>query len=116
MLVAVRYGAKIRFGTSSDSCPNTFSTYFDIFDFSWSIQVTFGRHQHIVASGIIGNILLVVWRVTYFSAGPFLVILVPSERGGLCGHFKSNFIKIGPRSSEISSVKHWDVEKFSTFT
>ena len=52
----------------------------------------------------------------FFSADPFLVILVPLERGGLCGHFKSNYIKIGPRSSEISSVKHWNVEICSVFT
>ena len=47
-----------------------------------------------------------------FSAGPFLIILVPLERGGSCGHFKSNYIEIGPRSSEISSIKHWHVEIF----
>ena len=60
------YGAKIRFGTCSDSCPNTLNTDFENLDFFWPIQVTFGRHQHIVASRIFGNILFIVWRVIYF--------------------------------------------------
>ena len=110
------YGANIWCGTSANLSPYTSNTDFENLDFFRPIQVTFGRHQHIVASGIFGNILFIVWRVTFFSAGPFLIILVSLERGGLCGHFKSNFIKIGPRSSEISSVKHWDVENFSAFT
>ena len=63
-------------------------------------------------SRIFGNILLAFWRVPYFSAGPFLIILVPLVRGGLCDHFKANYIKIGPRSSEISSIKHWKIHIF----
>ena len=110
------YGHNIRFGASTNMSPNAFNTDFENLDVFLPIQVTFGRHQHIVASGIFGNILLVVWCVTFFSAGPFLIILVPLERGGLCGHFKSNYIKIGPRSSEISSIKHWNIEIFSAFT
>ena len=115
-LILGSYGAKIRVGTCSDSCPNTLNTDFENLGFFLPIQVIFGRHQHIVASGIFGNILFIVWRVTSFSVGPFLINLVPLERGGLCGHFKSNYIKIGPRSSEISSIKHWDVEILSAFT
>ena len=60
------YGAKIRFGTCSDSCPNTLNTDFENLDFFRPIQVTFGRHQHIVASGIFGNMLFIVWRVINF--------------------------------------------------
>ena len=60
------YGAKIRFGTCLDSCPNTIKTDFENLDFSRPIQVTFGRYQYIVASGIFGNISFIVWRATSF--------------------------------------------------
>ena len=60
------YGPKIRFGTCSDSCPNTLNTDFENLDFPRPIQVTFGRYQYIVASGIFGNISFIVWRVTSF--------------------------------------------------
>ena len=61
-----RYEAYIRSGTSTNMSPNAFNTDFENLDFFLPIQVTFGRHQHIVASGIFGNILFIVWRVTFF--------------------------------------------------
>ena len=60
------YEAYIRSGTSTNMSPNAFNTDFENLDFSLPIQVTFGMHQHIVASGIFGNILFIVWRVTSF--------------------------------------------------
>ena len=96
--------------------PNGFNTDFDNLDFSLTIQVISDEHADIVASGIFDPGIAHCLACHFFSAGPFLIILIPLERGGLCDHLKSNFIKIGPRSSEISSVKHWDVENISAFT
>ena len=60
------YGHNIRCGTSTNLSPYASNTDFENLDFFLPIQVTFGRHQHIVASGIFGNILFIVWRVIYF--------------------------------------------------
>ena len=56
------YGAKIRFGTCLYSCPNTLSTDFVIFGFSWSIQLCFWARIDIVAAQRARHF----WKIRYF--------------------------------------------------
>ena len=111
LLHSCSYGHNIRSGASTDMSPNAFNTDFENLDFFLPIQVTFGRHQHIVASGIFGNILFIVWCVTFFLLIRFLIILVPLERGGLCGHFKSDPSQIHRRNSEKQLPEVGEVKK-----
>ena len=51
----VSYGPNIRFGTSINSSPNTFSTDFSDFGFFMPIQITFGSRSDIFAKFSVRN-------------------------------------------------------------
>ena len=51
-----------------------------------------------------------------FSSDPFSMFLGALERGGLCGHFKSDSSQIHRRSSELSLSEGGRVELFWTFS